>query len=130
MKGDEVGSLEKVVEADQRDVEQLGSLHRNDRVEGDDIHLQTVRTLRDLGADIAESNHAERLAADLGADELRSIPLAPLDRRVCLRNPSSKREQKGNRVLGGSHDIAARRVDHEDSLSGGGRDVNVVDTDA
>ena len=70
MNGDEVGPLEQVVEADQRHVEELGALHRDHRVVRDDVHLDAVRTLRHLGAHVAQTDQAERLAADLGADEL------------------------------------------------------------
>ena len=128
--GNEVGTLEEVIEADQRDVEKLRPLHRNHGVVGDDVHLEAVRTLRHLGAHVAETDHPECLAADLGADKLRAIPLPALDRRICLRHPARKREQQRHRVLGGSHDVAARRVDHQDALARGSLDVDVVDADA
>ena len=75
--GDEVGALQQVVERDELDVEELGALDRDDRVVGDDLHLQPVRALGHLGADVAEPDHAQRLAADLGADELRRASTRP-----------------------------------------------------
>ena len=126
MHGDEVGALEQVREAYERDVEKLRALDRDHRVESDDVHLQPVRALGDFRADVAQPHHAKRLAADLGADELRSRPLPALDGRVRLRHPSREGEDEGDRVLGGGHDVAARRVDDDDAFARRRRDVNVV----
>ena len=130
MHGHEVGSLEQVAQAHELDIEQLGSLDRDDRVVGDDFHLESVSALGHLRADIAEPDHAQGLAADLGADELRASPLPALDRSVCLRHPARERDEQCDRVLRGGDDVAAWRVDHEDAPARRRRDVDVVHADA
>jgi len=87
--GDEVGAAEEVVESDQLDVELLSALLGNDRVEGDHLHLQSLGSLGHLGADVAEPDDAERLAADLDPGVLRTLPLPAADRRVGLGDPAS-----------------------------------------
>ena len=130
MNRDEIGALEEVIQADQSHVEELGPLHRDHRVVRDDVHLQPMRAFRHLRAHVAETDDAERLATNLRADEFRACPLSSPHRRIRLRHPAREREQERDRVLGGGHDIAARRVDDEDAFARGCGDVDVVDPDA
>src|ERR1700694_1895790 len=130
MYGDKVRALEQLVQAHELDVEQLRPLDRDDRVVGDDLHLEPMRALGDLGADVAKPDHPEGLAADLGADELRASPLSALDRRVGLRHPAREREEQRNSVLGGGDDVAARRVDHQNALERGRGNIDVVHPNA
>ena len=81
---------------------------------------------RHLGADIAETDDPERLATDLDPDEIGACPLAALHRRVGLRHPPGHGKQQRDRVLGGGDDVAARRVDDQDSFARRRRDVDVV----
>ena len=56
-----------------------------ERVEADDVHLQAAGDAGDLGADAPQADDAQRLAAQLDADELRALPLARLERGVRRR---------------------------------------------
>ena len=76
-------------------------------------------------ADLAEPDHAERLAVQLGAID-RAVPLERFQPRVRLRNAPHEREQHADRVLGGRHDVAVRRVDDDHPAARARVDVDIV----
>ena len=129
MDGDEVGLLEQLAQRDQRDVEKLCALNRDDRVVSDDVHLQPVRPLGYLRADVAQADDAQRLAPNLNADEPGACPFAAPYRRVGLGHPTSESKQQRHRVLRRGDDVAARRIDDEDAFPGCRGDVDVVHAD-
>ena len=68
------------------DAELAEALGRDERVVGDDAHAQPARAARDLLADAAEAEDAERLARELDAAVRAPLPAALLERRVGLRD--------------------------------------------
>ena len=72
---DEVGAGEQVVQLDLLDAELDRALWREERVVGDDLHLQAVSSVGDDRADVAASDEAERLAGELDAEEPVLLPL-------------------------------------------------------
>ncbi len=125
-----VRALEQVVQTDQLDVEELGSLDRDNGVVRHHLHLDAVRTLGHLGPDVAHADDTERLAPNLGADELRASPFAAFDRSVCLRNPPRERNSNAMVCSAAATMLPARGIDHEDALARGRGDVDVVNADA
>ena len=107
-----------------------GALLGDVRVEADELHAEAARALGHERADAAEAEDGERLLVELGAGELRALPLALLHRRVGLRDVARLREHERHRLLGGRDDVGRRRVAHDDAALGGGRDVDVVDAHA
>ena len=79
---DEVGAAEQLVELDLLDAELQGALLGQERIEGDDLHLQADGAVGDDRADIAAADDAERLGGDLDAHEAVLLPLAGLGRGV------------------------------------------------
>ena len=84
---------------------------------------------RDLLADAAEPDQAERLVRELDAAEARALPAALLQRGVRLRDRADEREQQPDRVLGRRDDRGLRRVDDDDAALRRGGEVDVVDAD-
>src|SRR5207253_3424337 len=84
----------------------------------------------DLAADAAQADHAERLAGQLGADELVAVPAAGLHAGVGRGDVPGQGQEQRDGVLGGGDGVAAGRVHDDDALAGGGGDVDVVDADA
>ena len=70
---------------------------------------------------------AERLAAQLGAEETLLLPAAVLHRAIGRRDDAGQREHQRPGVLGDADAVGARRVDDEDAARAGGVDVDVVD---
>ena len=104
-----------------------GSARRHERVVRDDLHLQTEGAARDLAADPAEAEDAERLVGELDAAPTRSLP-APFDQRcVGLRDVAGEREKQADGVFGGGDDVRLGRVRDDDPAARGGVDVDVVD---
>ena len=67
-----------------------------------------ARALRDFLADAAEAGDAERLAAQLGAEEALLLPLAVLHRAVGGRNRARQRQHQRAGVLGDADAVGAR----------------------
>src|SRR2546423_11401361 len=80
--------------------------------------------------DASQSDDAQSLPAQLDADELLSLPAPRLQARVPLRDAARERKQEGQRVLGGRHRVAVRRVHHDDARFGRRHHVDVVNAHA
>ena len=115
VQGDEVGAGEKIIELDLLDAQFFGALVRQERVEGDDVHLQANAARGDDGTDIAAADHAQRLAGDLDAHEAVLFPFAGMGRGIGLRNLARQREDHGDGMLGGGDRVAERRVHDDDT---------------
>ncbi len=59
------------------DAELAEALVADERVDGDDPHAEPDRAARDLLADAAEPDHAERLAVELDPAPASSAPSVP-----------------------------------------------------
>jgi hypothetical protein len=80
-------------------------------------------------ADVAATDQAERLAAELDTHEAVLLPLAGLGALVGVGDFAGEREQHGDRVLGGGDRVAERRVHDDDAARRGGGHVDGVDPD-
>ena len=67
---------------------------RDERVVGDDAHLEADGAARDLLPDPPEAEHAERLLGKLDASPARALPAALLQRRVRLRDVARERDRR------------------------------------
>ena len=141
---DEVARLlgERCVQRDDvRGAEQLVELHqlrsrgararlRRERVVRDDAHLEAGRPARDLRANTTDADEAQRLAAQLAADELRARPLAGADAAVRVGDAPQQRQCERDRVFGRGHDVAERCVHDVHAVGGRRGDVDVVHANA
>ena len=114
---DEVGAAEELVELDLVDAELHRALLRQERIEGDHLHLQADGAVGDDRADIAAADDAERLGRDLDAHEAVLLPLAGLGRGVGGGELAGDREHQRDGVLGGGDRIAEGRVHDDDAAS-------------
>ena len=112
------------------DAELAEALGRDERVVADDAHAEAERATRDLPADPAEAEHAERLVGELDPAPARPLPPALLQRRVRLRDVARERDEQADRVLGGGDDGRVGRVRDDDPAPRRGVDVDVVDPDS
>ena len=87
------------------------------------------RAARDLAADPAETEHAERLAGELDSREPPALPRAGGQRRVRLGDVAREREQQRDRVLRRGIDGRLGRVRDDDATARRCVDVDVVDAD-
>ena len=97
-----VGRRAQLVERQQLDAEAVGDLLRDERIVRDDAHAERARALRHFLADASEAGDAERLAAQLGAEEPLLLPLAVLHRLIggrdrCAPAPASARRRARRR---------------------------------
>ena len=127
---DEVGAGEHALERVRLDAGLPEAIGGDERVVGDHVHLQPERAPRDLLADAAETEDAERLLGELDPAPLRALPASRDERRVRLGDVAGEREQQADGVLGGRDDVRLGRVRDDDPAAGGGLDVDVVDADA
>ena len=96
----------------------------------DDAHAERRRPPRDLLADPAEAGEAERLVAQLFAEELLLFPLSLLHRRIGGREVAGERQHLAEREFGHADAVGSGRVHDDDAAAAGGGDVDVVDTGA
>ncbi len=108
----------------------LETLGSHERVVGDHAHPEPERPPRDLLADPAEAEHAERLVRELDPAPARPLPAALLEGRVRLRDVPRERHQQPDGVLGGRDHRRLGRVGDDDAPPRRGLDVDVVDPDA
>ncbi len=130
MQRDEIGAGQQIVERDALDAEFDGPFRRQERVVGDDAHLQSLRAVGDDRADIAAADDPEGLAGQLDPHEARFFPFAGLRRAVGGRDLAGQRKHHRDRVLGGRDRIAVGRVHDDDAALACRRHVDVVDADA
>ncbi len=125
--GDRVDLLGRLQPLDAELAEPVG---RDERVVRDDAHPEPARATRDLLADAAEAEHAERLARELDAAVRLALPAALLQGRVRLRDVARERDEQPDRVLRRRDDGRLGRVRDDDAAAGRRLDVDVVDADA
>ena len=94
VQGDEIGARQEIVEFELFDAELLGALGAQERIEGDDPHLQSERARGDDRADVPATNDSERLAGQFDAHEAVLFPLARLGRDVGARDLPGEREHR------------------------------------
>ena len=124
------GEAEQCFEADLLDSEIEGAFGREERIVGDDPHVQANRARGDDRPDSAAANDAEHLAGDLDTHETVLFPFAGLGRQIGLGNLAGEREHQCDRMFGGGDRIAKRRIHHDDAFRGGGGNVDIVDADS
>ena len=127
---DEVGARQQVFQVDLLHAEGHRAVLGQVGIEGDDPHLQALRTVGHDGADIAAADHAQGLAEQFDTHEARLLPLAGLGGGIGLRDLARQRHHHRDRMLGGRDGIAVGRVHHADAALRGGRDVDIVDADS
>ena len=125
-----VGRGADLVERQELDAEPRRDLRRDVRIVRDDAHAERAGALRNLLADAAQAGDAERLAAQLGAEEALLLPPGVLHRAIGGGNRSRHRQHQRARVLGDADAVRARRVDDENSAAARGGDVHVVHASA
>src|SRR3990172_9136715 len=130
VQGAEVALLKHLIEGGDADAEHLKTVRPDAGVVGDDVHLQGAGAPRHLGADAAEAEEPQRLAAQLDAEEARAVPAAFAQGGVRLGYVAGEAEHEGDRVLGGGDGVRLRRVDAGHAATGRRVDVDVVDADA
>ncbi len=127
---DDVGLREQLVQRDGRDAQLGGALRRHVRVEREERDVPRPQARGHARSDLAEADEADRLALQLGPDELRALPFPGFQRSLCLGDPAQEREEEGDRVLRRGDDVPRRSVDDEDAALRGGLHVDVVEPDA
>ncbi len=106
-----------------------GLLGRQVRVGADDRHVHGPGPDRDGLADLAQTDDAQRPAAQLETGECRTLPLAPAHARVGCRGAAGDAVEQRQRVLRSRDRVACRGVDDRDAGAGRRLEVDVVDTD-
>ena len=87
---------------------------------------KALRPLDHLAADAAETDDAQRLAAQLVAHELFLFPLAGARGGAGLRDAARHGEHQRQGVLGHGDGVAAGRVHHQHAGFGGGVQIDVI----
>ena len=91
------------------------------------MHAERDRAPRDLRADLAEADDAERLAGHFDALESTALPPTRLDGPIGGRNLPRQRQEHGERVLRRRDGVGARRMQQRIAESIGAKDAAIFD---
>ena len=126
----DVGCAQQRLEVDELRVERVGARRGDVRIVRLHVHAEGARARRDVAADAAETDDAERLAGEFGADQLEPVPTPFAQRLHGLRDVAREREHQAEGVFGRGDRVGGRRVEHDDAGCGRRGDVDRVDADA
>ena len=121
-----IGLAQQLFQGEQLHLQLGGAFARQVRVVRDHLHAERAGDLRDVPADPAQPDDADRLAAELRPLEPLAVPLAAPHRLGRPGDVAHQREQQPHRMLGRAHRVRTRRVHHRDAAPGGGVDVDRV----
>ena len=127
---DRMAGREEFVQACEFHPQIARTIRAHEGIVGHDAHPERPRPPHDLRPDPPESDHAERLPAQLDPAQLLAPPLSGADARVRLRDPAGRGEEQGEGEFGRGLRVRRGRVEHGDSATRGGGDVDVVHTHA
>ena len=113
---DEVGARQHLLQRCLLYAELGRSLVAQERVVGHHAHLEADGALGDDRADVAASDQAQRLEAELGAHELVLFPLAGLRAGIGLRHLTGDGEHQRDGVFRRGDGVAERRVHDDDAV--------------
>ena len=131
MNADEVGFLKNPIEIlGYFDAGFLRVGRCGKRIVAQDFHVETLCHLRDSHPDSAQTYQAEDLTVQLVAHVFLSVPCTALEAVAGRDNIAAHSQYQGYRMLGGAEGVPAGGVHDYYTLSGGFRDVDVVDSDA
>jgi hypothetical protein len=117
----------QLVECQQLGAQRRGNLRRNERVVRDDAHPERAGPLGDLLADPSETREAQRLSAELVAEEAFLFPASSFHRLIGGGNEARQCEHQRECVLGDADAVGAGRIDDQNAAGAGRSDVDVVD---
>ena len=113
------------------DLELAGAGFGEEGIVGDDVHVESLGALGELGSDAAHADDGEALAIQLDALESLACGDEVPGQDACVGGADVSRsgEHEGECVLGGGDRVARGRVHHDDAVVGGGLAVDVVNPD-
>ena len=100
------------------------------RIVADELHAKGTGATGDLAADAPDTDNAERLAHEFGAEEVGAFPAPLVHRLLGARQVAHEADHHAEEQLGHGDRIAGRRIDDGDAERCRGVDVHVVDAHA
>ena len=108
-----IGGRAHLVQREQLDAEPRGDLGRDEGIVGDHAHAKRPGALRHFLADASQARDAERLAAQLGAEEPALLPALVFHGPIGGRHRSCERQHQRQGVFGDADAVGAGRIDHD-----------------
>ena len=130
VQADVVGLGEEGRQGQQAHLQLLGPFGRNERVVGHHLHAHGLGDPGDVGADLAQADHAQLFLVELITHIGFAIPAAGHGAGVGMGHVPRQRQHQGQGVLGRRDRVALGRIDHDHATLGGSRHINVVDSNA
>ena len=130
MQGDDVGLREDFLDGAELGAEVGGQVGGQDRVVGEDLHVEAGETLDEQAADVAEAEDADGLAGELTAHEALLLPFAGAGGLVGGDELAVGGEDQGDDFFRDGVGVRARGVHDVDAELACVADVDVVETGA
>src|SRR5581483_2353610 len=124
---EEVGPGQQLVERDAARVVTVEQVGGDERVVGEQRHLEAAQTGGERAGGVAEAEQADGLAAQVAVGQgVLAVPGAGANQAVMDRDLADEREPEANDVLGEALAGGVRGVGDHDPARGGGEDGDVV----
>ena len=128
MQRDDVGFFEDILQRAHRGADGFRAFGGNQRVIGENLHIESAGTLRDQLADVTKADDTDRLARQLAAHKLLLLPTACAGRDVALNHMTIDRQCQRDHFLCDCVRIRTRRVHDIDVLLAGILNINGIET--
>ena len=128
MEADDIGLREEFAEVLR--APRVAERHDLGDVVVEDLHAHRLGEHRELRADVAVADDAERLAADLAAALRALAPAARVEDAVALERAAHEHDDLADRELDHAARVRVRRVEDGDATRGGGGEVDLLGADA
>ena len=130
MQRDEIGICQQIVQLiDELDLQTARPRCREIWIVSEHAHAKSDRTPAQFAADPPQADDTEGFVVKFDAFEIFAVPILLAHARVGLRNSSCDRKQKRKGMFGGGNGVSAGRIEHDNSASGRGFNIDIVYAD-
>ena len=129
MQGDKISTLEQIVKFDLFHTHFIGFFLAEERIKGDDLHLQTTCAVTHDAPDVTGTDHAQCFGGQFNTHELGLFPFPCMCRCRGFGDLTSNREHHRDRMFCCGDHVAKGGVHNDHALFRRGLFVNVIDAD-
>ena len=130
MQRDHIGAHQQIVKGQFLYPQLGGTLFRQIGVIGDDMDMQTARSIAYDLPDVAHADDPQGLVGKFSPQKARFFPFARMGRGVGRRNLPGDGKHQGDAVLGSGDGVAKGRVHDDHAPPRGLLRVDIIDADA
>ena len=129
MDRDEISAAQQGIQVNLLHAQIAGTLGRQEGIEGDNLHFQTLGAVCDDRTDITCPDQAQGFAKQLHAHEFGLLPFPSPGRGISGGNLAGQRHHHGNGMFCRGNGIPKGRVHHHRAKARGSSQIDIIHTD-